>query len=135
MFRKSILGLLLLFSIGTSSAHAQALEVVFKDGLWGAGIGTTIALASWSLSDQSTDELRKQLTRGASLGLLAGVGYGLYEVNSGNSLFSQTPPAEPSLLSYQVSSHRLEVRPVFPTPALHASSSDAWSWNVFQAQF
>ncbi len=133
MLRRFILGLSLLLSIGTSSLHAQSLEVVFKDGIWGAGIGATIALASWSLTDQDTDELRVQLTRGASLGLLAGVGYGLYEVNSGNSVFGQNTSEPPSLFSYHLPSNRLEVRPVFPVPALHASSS--WNWNVFQAQF
>ena len=30
-------------------ARAQALEVVFKDSLWGAAIGSVVGLASWSL--------------------------------------------------------------------------------------
>ena len=40
-------------------ARAQALEVVFKDSLWGAAIGSVVGLASWSLQDTDKDDTPK----------------------------------------------------------------------------
>ncbi|MGA1599862.1 MAG: hypothetical protein ACO4AU_12480 [bacterium] len=133
--KKNLISLAVLLLLSTASVRAQSLEVVFKDGLWGAGIGATIMLASWSLSeDQKSDDLQKGLVRGASIGLLVGVAYGLYEVNSGNSLFGQNAPEPPpSLLAYDARAHRLELRPVLPQ--LTQSEPSGWSWSVFQARF
>ena len=44
------------------SIRAQDLEVVFKNSLWGAGIGALVAVTSWALAEeQESDELRKNL--------------------------------------------------------------------------
>ena len=57
--------------------RAQSLEVVFKNSLWGAGIGGVLGLASWLMTeDMMANELRIRLIRGSAFGALAGVGYG-----------------------------------------------------------
>ncbi len=48
--------------------RAQSLEVVFKNSLWGAGIGGVLGLASWLMTeDMMANELRIRLIRGSAL--------------------------------------------------------------------
>ena len=70
-------------------ARAQALEVVFKDSLWGAAIGSVVGLASWSLQDTDKDDklFSKYILRGAAFGVFIGMAYGVYDVNSGGDVF------------------------------------------------
>ena len=83
---KQLLNFLVLFILLTTPIHAQSLEIVFKDSIWGAGIGGAIGLASWALTEEhmSTD-LRNRIIRGSAFGALFGVGFGLFEANNGFS--------------------------------------------------
>jgi hypothetical protein len=74
-----LVGLLL---IGATAAPARAaqLEVVFKDGLWGAGIGALVGLAQ-VLSYKNPDNEYYRITTGASIGLIVGLAFGVAEIS------------------------------------------------------
>ena len=56
--RMILVGLLVSFFLVNfeTRARAQALEVVFKDSLWGAAIGSVVGLAAWSIQDKDKDD-------------------------------------------------------------------------------
>ena len=83
---KQLLNFLVLFFLLTTPIRAQSLEIVFKDSIWGAGIGGAIGLASWALTEEHmSSDLRNRILRGSAFGALFGVGFGLFEVNNGFS--------------------------------------------------
>ena len=66
------------------SIRAQDLEVVFKNSLWGAGIGALVAVTSWALAEeQESDELRKNLIQYSAVGVIGGMGYGFFRISQG----------------------------------------------------
>ena len=67
--------------------RAQDLEVVFKNSLWGAGIGALVAVTSWALAEnQESDELRKNLIQFSAVGMIGGMGYGFFRINQGGGI-------------------------------------------------
>ena len=77
---KQLLNFLVLFILLTTPIRAQSLEIVFKDSIWGAGIGAAVGMASWALTeDHMAEDLRGRVVRGGALGALFGVGYGILE--------------------------------------------------------
>lgn len=76
-------------NIQSQSARAQALEIVFKDSLWGAAIGSVVGLAGWSLQDKDKENVlfSKWILRSAAWGVFIGMAYGVYDVNSGGDAF------------------------------------------------
>ncbi len=73
----TVLGLALLTS-AAAPTQAAKLEVVFKDGLWGAGIGALVGLAQ-VLSYKNPDNEYYRITTGASIGLIVGLAFGVAE--------------------------------------------------------
>jgi hypothetical protein len=61
-------------------ARAAKLEVVFKDGLWGAGIGALIGVAQ-VLSYKNPDNEYYRISTGAAVGAVVGVIFGFVEVS------------------------------------------------------
>jgi len=101
-------------------ARAQALEVVFKDSLWGAAIGSVVGLASWSLQDTDKDDklFSKYVVRGASFGVFIGMAYGVYDVNSGGDAF-MSQNHEEGLLHIDAERKQLVLQPLKGMPKLH----------------
>ena len=63
-----------------SSAAESSLEVVLYDGLVGAGIGALAGAATLAFLDHPGDHLMR-IPQGASIGLLCGVAFGIYEIH------------------------------------------------------
>ena len=101
-------------------ARAQALEVVFKDSLWGAAIGSVVGLASWSLQDTDKDDklFSKYILRGAAFGVFIGMAYGVYDVNSGGDAF-MSQNHEEGLLHIDAERKQLVLQPLKGMPKLH----------------
>ena len=102
-----------------SHARAQALEIVFKNSLWGAAIGSVIGLASWSLQDTDKDDklFSKYIVRGAAFGVFIGMGYGVYDVNAGGDAF-MSKKHEEGLLHYDSDRKQLVLQPLKWVPKL-----------------
>ena len=133
--RKLMIGLTLVTVLGwTSSVHAQKLEVVLKDGAWGAGIGAALGLAMWALTDdQKSEDLTRGLVRGGAVGFLAGVAYGFWDAQSGG--VAQREPPGPTLMAYETRHHRLTLDAALPQIQSAPDGTPRWQWNVFRARF
>jgi len=82
--KKTCLSLLLIFSLlncfNVDQPRAQSLEIVFKNSVWGAGVGATLGVAAWFLTEEKmAKDLWSGVLRGAAVGSLFGVGYGILE--------------------------------------------------------
>ena len=117
-----LIGLLVSFFSGNfeTRARAQALEVVFKDSLWGAAIGSVVGLASWSLQDTDKDDklFSKYILRGAAFGVFIGMAYGVYDVNSGGDAF-MSQNHEEGLLHIDAERKQFLLQPLKGMPKLH----------------
>jgi len=133
--RKFMIGLTLVTVLGwTSTVHAQKLEVVFKSSLWGAGIGAVFGLATWALTDdQKSDDLRKNLVKGAAFGMLGGIAYGFWDAQSGGVALQKK--LQPTLLAYNARQHRLTLEATLPQIQSAEDGTPRWQWNVFRARF
>jgi hypothetical protein len=74
-----VLAAVLSFSMA-APAHAAKLEIVFKDGMWGAGIGALIGVAQ-VLSYKNPDNEYYRITTGAAIGAVLGVAFGFVEIS------------------------------------------------------
>lgn len=63
----------------TPAAHASEMSYFLKSCAYGAAGGAIIGLASVALSEDP-DANKGNIARGASLGLYAGIGLGLYSI-------------------------------------------------------
>ena len=57
----------------------SSLKVVFEDALWGAAIGTLVGAGTLAFMDTPSDHYER-LAQGAAIGLVLGVGFGVYEI-------------------------------------------------------
>ena len=81
--KRSVAGLALAAVLLTgmaAPARAAKLEVVFKDGMWGAGIGALIGVAQ-VLSYKNPDNEYYRITTGAAIGAILGVAFGFVEIS------------------------------------------------------
>lgn len=85
----SVTLILALFILPCKSFAESSLDVVLWDSLVGAGIGALAGAATLAFMDHPGDHLRR-VTQGASIGLLFGVGFGVYEIKP--MLYSYTEP-------------------------------------------
>ena len=133
--RKLLIGLVLIGGLGwTPQARAQALEVVFKDALWGAGIGAVVSLAMWAMTkEQKSEDLQKGLIRGTALGLLGGVAYGFYDAQSGGVARRVAPDA--ALASYDTRHQRLTLQAALPQFRATGNGKLQGVWPLFRASF
>lgn len=76
----SIAFVLSVFMFPVQSHAGSSLEVVFWDSLMGAGIGALAGTATLAFMDHPGDHLQR-ITQGASVGLICGIGFGLYEIS------------------------------------------------------
>lgn len=81
--RRIIAGLLLgaVLTMGVAApARAAQLEVVFKDGLWGLGIGALIGVAV-VLTYKTPNDQYQQIPVDAGIGAILGVAFGFVEIS------------------------------------------------------
>ena len=120
--RMILVGLLVSFFLVNfeTRARAQALEVVFKDSLWGAAIGSVAGLASWSLQDTDKDDklFSKYILRGAAFGVFIGMAYGVSDVNAGGDA-CMSHNHEKGLLHMDAERKQWVLHPLKGMPKLH----------------
>jgi len=77
-----------------SSAKANNMTIFLKSAAYGTAAGATLGLATLAWSENPSSKI-SNVARGASLGLYAGIGFGLYAVygqpSNSNSDYSQLP--------------------------------------------
>ena len=95
-----------------STVRADALEIVFKDSLWGAAIGGVGGLAAWALQDKDGEDkvFPKYVSRYAAIGVFLGMGYGIFDANQGGDIFTSGTPSR-SLIDYYPRENLIIVRP------------------------
>lgn len=69
-----------LISLPAESNAASSLQVVAEDSLWGALIGGLVGVASLAFKDHPNDNF-DLIYKGASIGLVCGVAFGIYEIS------------------------------------------------------
>ena len=88
-------------------AKANDMEIFLKSCAYGTAAGAVLGLASLALSEDPSEH-RGNIARGASLGLYAGIGFGLYTLygmpaaSSGRSDFGGVTEGPQKTLPYQV---------------------------------
>ncbi|UXR63442.1 hypothetical protein EZJ49_10180 [Bdellovibrio bacteriovorus] len=85
---KKILTLLFLLTIQAQSAHAQSLRNFLATCGWGVVGGAALGVVSLAFEDKPSESWNN-VARGASLGLYAGMGYGLYAMNRPPATYQQ----------------------------------------------
>ena len=117
------------------SIRAQDLEVVFKNSLWGAGIGALVAVTSWALAEeQESDELRKNLIQYSAVGVIGGMSYGFFRISQGGG-FSSMGATSDAIAHYDFKQNRLTLQSLPPEPAISPNGRLSWKWNLFGARF
>jgi hypothetical protein len=76
----SIAFVLIVFGLPCRSNAESTLDVVLWDSLVGAGIGALAGTATLAFMDHPSDHLER-IAQGASLGIIAGIGFGFYEIS------------------------------------------------------
>lgn len=77
---KTIFPILVVLSLAASVSEAQGLRGFMKNCAWGTLAGAGVGVVSLAFEDQPGDSWNN-VARGASLGLYAGIAYGLYDIN------------------------------------------------------
>ncbi|WII71131.1 hypothetical protein QJS83_11730 [Bdellovibrio sp. 22V] len=85
---KKIFFVLLSVLAFTPPSHAQGLQAFLKSCAWGTLGGAAVGVASLAVEDQP-GESWNNVARGASLGLYAGIAYGLYQANKEPKTYQQ----------------------------------------------
>jgi hypothetical protein len=62
------------------SNAASSLQVVAEDALWGCLIGTLVGAATLAFHTNDAGDHLENIAYGAGIGLMAGVGFGIYEI-------------------------------------------------------
>lgn len=88
MKSKSLIAILVF--IFAQNLHAQELKTFLKSCGWGTIFGATAGVVSLAFTDKPSESWGN-VSRGASLGLYAGIAYGLYNVNTPPQTTHQAP--------------------------------------------
>ena len=81
----------LMIFVPSRSFAASSLGIVFEDILWGGGIGVLLGTASMAFLDHPGDHTQR-IYQGAAIGVVAGLGYGIYEISPMFKMTSYTNP-------------------------------------------
>lgn len=88
-----ILAMTSMLVVPPAPVRADTVESVFKGSLWGGALGTLAGAAIWGMQgDPENSELLGYLMRGASIGVLCGMAYGVYDASTHASL--NQPPVQ-----------------------------------------
>ena len=120
----------------TFSIHAETLEVVFKNSLWGAGIGAAVGMASWALTeDHMAEDLRGKLLRGGALGALFGVGYGFLEKEGVFSQLTNKNIPKTYVLEWDKKENRITINPLSPLENLNENLNGEYRLGLLKVRF
>ena len=136
MGHADLLSSVFLFLITSHQTHAKSLEVVFKNSLWGAGIGAAVGMASWALTeDHMAEDLRGRLVRGGAIGALFGVGYGILEKEGvfGHLKNQKIPKAY--VLEWDKKENRITIDPLSPLENLNENLYGEYRLGLLKVRF
>ena len=124
---------------GTIDARAETLEIVFKSSLWGAAIGGVSGLALWALQEEDQEDklFPKYVTKGSAFGLFVGMGFGIYDSQSGGNIFMSNSKTK-GLFHLELNSNVLAIRPekILPMPRLdYNKDSPEWRLDFLTVSF
>jgi hypothetical protein len=133
-----VLTVSLLFG-GITNARAETLEVVFKSSLWGSAIGGVSGLALWALQEEDKEDklFPKYIIKGLAVGLFVGMGFGMYDSQSGGDIFMSDGKPK-GLFHFDLNSNVLALRPakILPRPELDDNmASPQWRLDLLTASF
>ncbi|MAF56275.1 MAG: hypothetical protein CL909_09505 [Deltaproteobacteria bacterium] len=133
-----VLSVSLLFG-GITNARAETLEVVFKSSLWGSAIGGVSGLAFWALQDEDKEDklFPKYVVKGLAMGLFVGMGFGIYDSQSGGDIFMSDGKPK-GLFHFDLNSNVLALRlaKILPRPELDDNTaSSQWRLDLLTASF
>ena len=133
-----VLAVSLLFG-GITNARAETLEVVFKSSLWGSAIGGVSGVALWALQDEDKEDklFSKYVIKGLALGLFVGMGFGMFDSQSGGDIFMSDGKPK-GLIHFDLNSKVLALRPakIIPRPELDDNTvSPQWRLDLLTASF
>ena len=133
-----VLSVSLLFG-GITNARAQTLEAVFRSSLWGSAIGGVSGLAFWALQEEDKEDkiFPKYVIKGLAIGLFVGMGFGIYDSQSGGDIFMSDGKTK-GLFHLELSSNVLAIRPakILPRPELvDNTNSPQWRLDLLTASF
>lgn len=81
-----LLSLVASISLLSPVSEAQDLRVFLKNCAWGTATGAGLGVVSLAFTDKPSEQWNN-VARGASLGLYAGIVYGLYNMNRSPSVY------------------------------------------------
>ena len=121
----------------TSISKAQTLEIVFKSSLWGSAIGGVSGLAFWALQEEDKEDklFPKYVVKGLALGLFVGMGFGIYDAQTGGDIFMSENKIN-GFFHYDLKSNVLAIRPakILPSPEWDTNSLH-WRFDVLTGTF
>jgi hypothetical protein len=130
---------LCLFFGGITNAHAETLETVFKNSLWGSAIGGISGLALWALQEEDKEDklFPKYVIKGLAMGLFVGMGVGIYESQTDSGVFMSDGKPK-GLFHLDLNSNILALRPAKLIPQLEFNlhkDSPQWRLDLLTASF
>ena len=133
---KQLLNFLVLFILLTTPIRAQSLEIVFKDSIWGAGIGAAVGMASWALTeDHMAEDLRGRLVRGGALGALFGVGYGILEKEGVFGRLQNQTIRKAYVFEWDKKEKRITINPLSPLENLNENLNGEYRLGLLKVRF
>ena len=112
-------------------AHAARLEIVFKDGLWGAGIGALIGTAQVLMFKDPSNEYYR-IPYGAAVGAIVGVIFGV--VDASGALSSNDPGTSGALATFDYDHNLLVIAAPAFVP-VRTERSETVMMNLLEAKF
>tara|TARA_B100001971_G_C18013604_1_gene443664 strand:- start:317 stop:733 length:417 start_codon:yes stop_codon:yes gene_type:complete len=136
IIKRLTMAIIIFQTLLTFSIHAETLEVVFKNSLWGAGIGAAVGMASWALTeDHMAEDLRGRVVRGGALGALFGVGYGILEKEGVfGRLQNQTIP-QAYVFEWDKKEKRITINPLSPLENLNENFNSEYCLGLLKVRF
>ena len=133
-----LISISLLFG-GITNARAETLQTVFTSSLWGSAIGGVSGLALWALQDEDKEDklFPKYVIKGLALGLFVGMGFGMFDSQSGGDVFMSNGKQK-GFFHFDLDSNDLALSPakLFPRPEFNLNSdSTQWRLDLLTASF
>ena len=118
------------------SMGVETLEGVFESSIYGAGIGASLGLATWFITEEKRAKvLWSGILRGSALGALFGVGYGFLEKEGLFKSSGRNGKPQGYLFSWDTKEKSISFEPTESLRLISLSVKKSYSLNLFQAKF
>ena len=118
------------------SLGAETLEGVFESSIYGAGIGASLGLASWFITEEKRAKvLWSGILRGSALGALFGVGYGFLEKEGVLKSSGRNDKPQGYLFSWVGKKKSMDFEPMGSLRLMSLYEKKSYGLNLFKASF